>query len=152
MSDDRDLVISRLIAAPRAAVYRCWTDPALIVRWFTLAPFETIRADLDVRPGGASRLTMRAPDGAEWENRDTYLEVVPNERLVLTDAYTSGWEPSDNPFMTVVLTFEDDAGQTRYTARVRHWKVEDCKSHAEMGFAARWEAATDALAVLAATQ
>src|SRR3954447_11159940 len=62
---------------------------------------------------------MRAPQGTEFPNRGVYLEVVENERLVFTDAYTTAWEPSGKPFMTVLLTFEDEGGKTRYTARVR---------------------------------
>jgi len=151
MSDERDLVITRLIAASHAAVYRCWSDPALMVRWFELGQFKAVRADLDVRPGGASMVVMRAPGGEEFANCDTYLEVVPGERLVFTDAYTSGWEPSDKPFMTVVVTFADEAGQTRFTLRFRHWTAEDRDAHAAMDFDARWEAAIDALAALAAT-
>src|SRR5436190_13313487 len=97
---DRDLVLTRLIDAPREKVFRCWTEPALLTQWFTLASWVTVRAEIDVRPGGSSCLTMRGPDGAEMANRDIYLEVVKNERLVLTDAYTSAWEPSQNPFKT----------------------------------------------------
>jgi len=82
-------------------------------------------------------------------NRGIYLEVIPNERLVFTDAYTSAWIPSAKPFMTVVLTFEDEGGQTRYTARVRHWSTEDCAAHEKMGFHQGWGVATDQLTALA---
>jgi uncharacterized protein YndB with AHSA1/START domain len=79
-----------------------------------------------------------------------YLEVVPNERLVFTDAYTAAWEPSGKPFMTVVVTFEDVGGKTRYTARVRHWSVEDREAHEKMGFHEGWGRCADQLAALAA--
>ena len=67
---------------------------------------------------------MQAPDGTLIPNRGVYLEVVMNERLVFTDAYTSAWVPAAKPFFTGILTFEDEAGQTRYTARARHWNAE----------------------------
>lgn len=88
---------------------------------------------------------MQGPDGAEMPNRGVYLEVVKNERVVFTDAYTVGWEPSAKPFFTCVLTFEDEGGKTRYIARARHWTAEDCKAHADMGFHTGWGIATDQL-------
>ena len=94
---------------------------------------------------------MCAPDGNEYPNRGVYLDVVPNERLVLTDAYTTAWEPSSKPFMTVVLTFSDEAGGTRYTARVLHWTVADREAHEKRGFHEGWGRCTDQLAALAAT-
>ena len=110
---DRELVLTRIIDAPREKVFRAWTDPALLVQWFAPLPWTTPHAELDVRPGGASLVVMRGPDGNEFPNRGVYLEVVPNERLVFTDAYSAAWEPSSKPFMTVILTFEDEGGKTR---------------------------------------
>jgi uncharacterized protein YndB with AHSA1/START domain len=103
---------------------------------------------MDVRPGGANRITMRGPDGVDIPNRGVYLEVVPNERLVFTDAYTEAWVPSEKPFMTVILTFEEEAGKTRYTARVRHWTVEDKEAHEKMGFHDGWGLCADQLEAL----
>ena len=149
--ENRELVLSRLIAAPRDKVYRAWTEPGLLTLWFAPQPWTAPQAELDVRPGGTSLVVMRAPDGNEFPNRGVYLDVVPNERLVLTDAYTSAWEPSSKPFMTVVLTFADEAGGTRYTARVLHWTVADREAHEKMGFHEGWGRCTDQLAALAAT-
>ena len=146
-----ELTLTRLIAAPREAVYRCWTEPALIVQWFTPPPWKTVAAETDLRAGGASVITMEGPDGTRVPNRGVYLEIVENERIVFTDAYTSAWVPSAKPFFTGILTFEDEAGQTRYTARVRHWSADDCAAHERMGFHAGWGIATDQLAALTAT-
>jgi uncharacterized protein YndB with AHSA1/START domain len=71
---------------------------------------------------------------------------VKNERLVFTDAYTSAWQPSEKPFMTAILTFEDEGGKTRYTARALHWTVADRETHEKMGFHEGWGAVTDQLA------
>ena len=121
---DRELVLTRIIDAPREKLFRAWTDPELLKQWFAPLPYTTPVAELDVRPGGANLVVMRGPDGKDLPNRGVYLEVVENERLVFTDAYTKAWEPSQKPFMTVILTFEDVGGsKTRYTARVRHWTV-----------------------------
>jgi uncharacterized protein YndB with AHSA1/START domain len=150
--DDRELVLSRLLGAPRAAVFRCWTEADLLKQWFAPKPFTTPVAELDVRMGGASLITMESPDGQEMPNAGVYLEVVPNEKLVFTDAFTSAWTPRDGaPFMVVILTFEDEAGKTRYTARVRHWTVEARQQHEAMGFHAGWGLCADQLEALAKT-
>jgi uncharacterized protein YndB with AHSA1/START domain len=72
---------------------------------------------------------MRGPDGNEFPNRGVHLEVVKSERRVFTDAFTKAWEPSEKTFMTVALTFEDQGGKTKYTARVHHWSVADREVH-----------------------
>lgn len=77
-----------------------------------------------------------------------YLEVVKNERLVFTDAYSKAWELSDKPFVTVVLTFENHGGKTQYTARVRHWSVADREAHEQMGFHGGWALCTEQLAAV----
>jgi len=146
-----ELVLTRLINVPRAKLFRCWTEPALITQWFTPPPWKTIAAEVDVRAGGSSCITMQGPDGTKVPNLGIYLEVVKNERLVFTDAYTSAWEPSDKPFMTVTVTFEEEAGKTRYTARARHWTVADREQHEQMGFHVGWGICADQLAALAAT-
>jgi uncharacterized protein YndB with AHSA1/START domain len=150
MSADRELVLTRLINAPRAKVYRAWTDPELLKQWFAPKPYTTPIVEIDVRPGGSAYFVMRGPDGKDLPNRGVYLEVVPNEKLVSTDAYTKAWEPSEKPFMTLILTFEDEGGKTRYTARVRHWTVADREAHEKMGFHEGWGLCTDQLEALVA--
>jgi uncharacterized protein YndB with AHSA1/START domain len=148
-ASDRELVLTRIINAPRQRVYQAWTDPELLKQWFAPKPWTTPAAQLDVRAGGANLIVMRGPDGNEFPNRGVYLEVVPNERLVFTDAYTAAWTPSEKPFMTVVLTFEDaGAGKTRYTARAQHWTVADREAHEKMGFHTGWNQCADQLEAL----
>lgn len=151
-ANERDLVISRDIAASCRSLYRCWTEPALIKQWFCPQPWTVSHAETDVRPGGASLVVMHGPDGQEVPNPGVYLEVVPNARIVATDAYTRAWEPSAKPFMTLILSFDDlGGGITRYTARVRHWSMADREAHEQMGFHEGWGIATTQLAELAAT-
>src|SRR5258708_3118339 len=149
-SSSRELVISRVIYAPRELVFKAWTDPEHLKQWFAPRPWTTPVAELDVRPGGASLIVMRGPDDAEFPNRGVYLEVVENERLVFTDAYTKAWEPSEKPFMTVIVTLEDLGGKTRYTARVMHWTVADREAHEKMGFHKGWGQCADQLSALVA--
>jgi len=150
MPADRELTLTRLIDAPREKLYRAWTDPTLLQQWFAPLPYTTPVAELDVRPGGSAFIVMRGPDGNDLPNHGVYLEVVPNQRLVSTDAYTQAWEPSEKPFMTLILTFEDEGGKTRYTARVRHWTVADREAHEKMGFHQGWGICADQLTALVA--
>ena len=87
-SSDRDLVLTRLIDAPREKLFRAWTDPEWLKQWFAPLPFTTPVAELDLRAGGANYFVMRGPDGAEMPNRGVYLEVIPNTRIVFTNAYS----------------------------------------------------------------
>ena len=147
---DRELVLTRIINASRDKVFKAWTDPELLKQWFAPLPYTTAIAELDVRPGGANLVVMRDPNGKDLPNRGVYLEVVANERLVITDAYTRAWEPSAKAFMTIILTFEDEDGATRYTARVRHWTEADRAAHEQMGFHEGWGQCADQLAALVA--
>lgn len=136
---DRTLVLTRIIDAPPEKVYRCWTEPELLKQWFAPRPWSTPHAELDLRPGGSSLVVMRSPEGQEFPNPGVYLEVIPNRKLVFTDAYVKAWEPSEKPFFTGIITFEDEgAGKTRYTARALHWTDEDREKHEKMGFHEGW--------------
>jgi uncharacterized protein YndB with AHSA1/START domain len=147
---DRDLVLTRVINATPEKVFRAWTEPELIKQWFAPLPWTTPFVETDVRPGGSTIITMRNLEGDDFPNEGVYLEVVNNKRLVFTDAYTKAWEPSAKPFMTVILTFEDMGGKTRYTALVRHWTVANREEHEKMGFHAGWGQCTDQLEALVA--
>lgn len=140
-----ELSITRLISAPRALVWRCWTEPELIKQWFTPRPWTSPVVEIDLRPGGANYMLFRGPNGEEFPNRGVYLEVVPQQRLVFTDAYVEAWVPSGEPFMTAIVSFSDEDGGTRYEARVRHWTEEAMKRHESMGFHEGWGKATDQL-------
>ena len=147
---NHELVLTRLIKAPRHSLFRAWTEPELLKQWFARHPCTVPIAETDVRPGGTSLIVMRVPDGKEMPCHGVYLEVVKDERLVFTDAFTKAWYPSAKPFMTVIITFEDEADGTRYTARVRHWTAEDKATHEKMGFQQGWGLCTDQLAALVA--
>jgi uncharacterized protein YndB with AHSA1/START domain len=84
------------------------------MQWFAPLPWTTPKAELDVRVGGSSLVVMHGPDGNEFHNPGVYLEVVPHQRLVFTDAYTRAWQPSEKSFMTVILTIEHGGGKTKY--------------------------------------
>lgn len=147
---DRDLMLTRIIDAPPEKVFKAWTEPELLKQWFAPLPWTTPVVEIDLRPGGASLIVMRSPDGNDMPNRGVYLEVVKTQLLVFTDAYPKAWEPSEKPFMTVILTFENQGGKTNYTALVRHWTIADKETHEKMGFHQGWGLCTDQLAALVA--
>ena len=106
-----------------------------------------------LNPGGASNNTMYGPEGEVFENKGVYLEIVPNEKLVFTDAFTEGWVPAeDGGMMTATLTFEAiEGGKTRYIARAAHPTVEKLKQHEQMGFHDGWGAVADQMEAVAKT-
>lgn len=146
----RELVISRVIDAPCDRVFRAWTQH--LAEWWGPHGMKTRVLAMDLRPGGAFRTVMRAPDGTEYPTRGVFLEILPNERIVFTDGYEPGWMPAEDHFMTAVITLEPSAdGKTRYTARVLHKSVADRERHEQMGFYQGWGECLDQLAAVAAS-
>lgn len=134
--------IERLIDAPVARVWTAWTQH--FAEWFVPRPWRVEVIALELVVGGRSAMVMRGPDGEEQPSEGVYLEVVPERRIVSTDAFAAGWVPQ-GPFMLRIDDFEPVDGGTRYTATARHWTAEAAAQHAAMGFEAGWNAATDQL-------
>lgn len=149
LNDERMLSVSKTINATPHNVYRAWTEPELLKRWFAPRPFITSEAELDLCPGGSFKIIMRDPRGKVFETPGVFLEVVPDKRIVFTDAYRRAWIPSEKPFMTVVVSLAEDGGKTQYNAYVYHWNIEDRKSHENMGFDDGWTIASRQLAEVA---
>ncbi len=149
MSSEFELSVTRYIDAPREIVWKVWTD--LTEDWFCPKPWVAKVIAQDMRPGGRSCIEMFGPDGEETGPMEgVFLEVVPNERIVTTDAYSVGWVPQ-KPFMTAITTFDVEGDGTRYTATVRHWDAEAMAQHEAMGFAEGWGTVADQLKALAET-
>lgn len=150
---ERSLSIIRTLSAPRRVVWRCWTEGELLKQWFCPKPWRVSVAELDVRPGGASRIVMNGPDGEVVPHPGQYLEVVEGVRLVFTDAFTGDWAPgAAEPFMVGHVTLEDTPeGATRMVWGARHWSAEARDQHLAMGFEAGWNTAADQLDRLAAS-
>lgn len=146
---ETDLRITRDLAAPPGLVWRCWSEPALFRRWFCPSPVEVTECVLALRPGGRFMTVMRLPDGTEMPSEGCFLEVVPERRLVFTDAMTAGWRPGDAPFMTAAIDLAPTATGTRYSAHVMHRDAAARARHEEMGFAGGWGTALEQLGALA---
>lgn len=138
LDPNTDLSFTRTLAAPRQLIWDCWTDPKHVPHFFVPAPHKVTAVDIDLRVGGRFNTTFEV-DGNLMDNHGVYLDVVPNEKLVFTDAYTEGWKPAPEPFMTAILLLADAAdGNTTYTAIARHRNSESRKSHEDMGFFDGW--------------
>ena len=151
-TDPHALTLIRTLDAPRDKLFRCWREPELLKQWFVPKPWTIVSAEVDLRPGGRSLIVMQDPDGNQYPNEGVYLEVVPNEKIISTDAFTVGWKPSGKAFMVAETRFEDAGnGKTHYTAIARHWTAEDRDAHEKMGFHEGWGATADQLEALAKT-
>jgi uncharacterized protein YndB with AHSA1/START domain len=133
-----DLSFTRTLAAPRRLIWECWTDPRHIPHFFIPAPHKVTAVEIDLRVGGRFN-TRFDVDGAVMDNEGVYLEVEPETKLVFTDAYTEGWKPAPEPFMTAILLLGDaPGGGTTYTAIARHRNPDARKAHEAMGFFDGW--------------
>lgn len=150
---DLDLELTRHFDAPPAKVWRCWTEPALLMQWFAPKPVITTEAMMDLRAGGRFYTKMVMPDGTEYPNEGSFLEVVVNQRLAFTDLFTADWAPVAAPGLgfSATLTFAAEGDGTRYTARARHRTPAEKQQHADMGFHEGWGAASAQLDTLAQT-
>ena len=89
-----DLSFERFVELPPEALWAAWTQPELLMPWFCPRPWTTIACEIDLRPGGLFRTVMRSPEGQEFPNVGSYLEVVPNRRLVWTNTLAPGFRPA----------------------------------------------------------
>lgn len=141
-----DLVLERVVDVKPELVWRAWTEPEHVMKWFTPKPWETIECEIDLRPGGLFKTTMRSPEGEVMPaSNGCFLEVVPNRRLVFTDALGPGYRPNASSFMTAYVLLEPEGHGTKYTAIAVHSSEEQRKQHEEMGFHDGWGTALDQL-------
>jgi uncharacterized protein YndB with AHSA1/START domain len=146
-----DLVLIRTTKVPRAVLWRAWTEPEHLKKWFCPRPWQTTDCEIELRPGGKFRTVMQGPNGEKFDNAGCYLEVVRNERLTFTSALGPGYRPATDPMLpfTAVLTFEDTPEGTRFTAVALHKDDADRQKHAEMGFEQGWGKAFEQLVEIA---
>ena len=158
MADTHDLVLERTLNAPRALVWKAWTDPELLKQWFAPRPYQISEVELDLRPGGIFRIRMTGPDGFDTGHGGAgcMLEVVEGERLVWTSALGPDYRPAElgegcESFpMTAVVTLADTGdGRTLYRAVALHKNQTDSDMHAQMGFQEGWGTCADQLEELA---
>jgi uncharacterized protein YndB with AHSA1/START domain len=129
---EREVVLVRVLDAPRDAVFAAWTDPASFCQWFGPDGFTCTVREMDVRPGGRASFDMTSADGTVYTNRFDYLEILPGEKLVMDH----GSDIDDDPArFRVTVTFDAQSdGKTVLTLRQLHPTVE--QRAAVIGFGA----------------
>jgi uncharacterized protein YndB with AHSA1/START domain len=113
--DPRSIIANRVFDAPRDLVFSAWTDPKHLARWWGPNGFTTTTHSFDMRPGGVWRFVMHGPDGRDYQNRITYEEVVPPQRIVYRHGGGEDVEPVQ--FKTTV-TFEELASASDHKTRI----------------------------------
>jgi uncharacterized protein YndB with AHSA1/START domain len=136
-SSKPSLTIKRRIDAPPEKVFRAWTEPKKITRWFGPEQVEVLHAETDARVGGRYRIVARSPDGEQHDVSGTYREVVPNEKLVFTWAWRS--TPERESRVTVLLGA--DGGGTLLTLIHEQFFDEAARDRHEHG----WNGSMDKL-------
>lgn len=140
--DDRlDLRMEREMDVSPDLVWRAWTEPDHLKRWFAPRPVETTHAEIEPEPGGAFRTVMRLPDGSEIDSNGCILVAEPGRRLAFTDGLIAGWRPAEGGFMTAVIDLEPSGEGTRYKVWILHRTEEDKARHEAMGFTDGWSTA-----------
>ena len=111
---DLEVVMTRVVDAPRRLVWEAWTSPEHLPHWMLGPPGWTMPVcEIDLRPGGAWHFVWRKSDGTEMEMRGVYKEVVPPERLVATESWGGDWPETVN---TLILS--EEGGKTTITQRM----------------------------------
>ena len=140
------VLITRDFAAPADAVYRAWTTPELIERWWNAKRGTVTSAEVDLRVGGQWRYVMTAHGGFEVAFHGEYLEIVPGERIVSTEIY----EGAPDAVATNTITFTKTEGGTRLTILIEHTSQENRDMHVRSGMEDGLRDALDLLAEVAA--
>jgi uncharacterized protein YndB with AHSA1/START domain len=153
-----DLILERIIAIKPELVWRCWTEPELLVQWFCPRPWQTIACEIDLIPGGQFKTTMQGPEGQTIPNCGTFLEIIPNRKLVWTSALLPGFRPHPKIVgeanfaefvFSAMIVLEPHPTGCKYTAIVIHPDEESCNKHQAMGFHQGWSIALDQLIAVA---
>ena len=163
---DRDFVITRVIDAPPELVFRAWTDPKHLARWWGPRGFTNPVCEMDARPGGRYRIVMRSPDGVDYPMFGVIREIVVPERIVMTDdcaeQHPADWqetlrrnlpEADRNASLEGVstVTFEEHDGKTKLTVRTRFATAGVRDAFLEMGMNEGWSESLEKLEELLAT-
>jgi uncharacterized protein YndB with AHSA1/START domain len=146
----QELVITRIIDAPRDVVFKAWLDEKQLAQWWGPKDFTNPVCRLDVRPGGNIQIDMRAPDGTVYPMGGTFKEIMEPLRLVFIS--TAMVDEAGSPQLENLntITFEEHNGKTKLTLHVRVLKATAAAKQALDGMEQGWSQSLDRLAQLAA--
>jgi uncharacterized protein YndB with AHSA1/START domain len=145
---DRQILITREFDAPKHLLYKAWTTPELVKRWWHANRGEATIAEIDLRVGGAWRYVMVTPDGVEVAFHGEYREIVPNERIVSTEVYEGIPDAEEHAALNILTLIEED-GRTTLTVLVEHPTKEGRDAHINVGMEDGMQDAMDLLEELA---
>jgi uncharacterized protein YndB with AHSA1/START domain len=147
----RDLVLTRVFDAPPDLVFRMWTDPKHMAQWWGPHHFTNPVCEMDVRPGGAMRIDMTAPDGTVYPLVGTFQEVVAGKRLVFM---AIAQDRDGNPLLEslTTVTFEDLGGKTKLTVDARAVGISPLAPQMLAGMEAGWTQSLERLEAITAQQ
>ena len=146
---EREITITRVFDAPRALVFKAWTDASEVAQWWGPKGFTNPVCELDVRVGGAIRIHMRSPDGSVYPMKGEFCEIVPPERLVFTNIAV---DAADKPIIEglTTVTFIERGGKTTMTLQTRGRAVVDYAVGYLQGMEMGWSGSIDKLEILLA--
>jgi len=145
-SADRVLTITRTFDAPRELVFKAWTEPERLMRWWGPRGFTMTSCEMDLRPGGAYRFHLRSPEGTEHRTRGVFREIIEPERLVMTRAWVDAeGKPGHETLLT--LSFADQGGKTKLTLHQAIFESVTARDLHQGG----WSSSLDCLAEYLAT-
>lgn len=147
MVSDTELTMHRTFNAPRELVFRAFSEPELVAKWWGQRSSETIVETYDFRPGGAWRMIQRSPDGQEYAFRGSFLEIERPSRIVQTFEF----EPMPGHISTDALTLTEVEGGTKLTIDSTFQSKEDLEGMLQSGMEAGANESYDQLAELLAT-
>jgi uncharacterized protein YndB with AHSA1/START domain len=144
---ERELVLTRVFDAPRALVFKMWTDPKHLAEWWGPKGFTNPVCEVDLKPDGALRIVMRAPDGGEYPMKGVFREIVPPSRLVFTNIAVDkdGYSIIDG---LTTVTFAEEGGKTKLTLQTRGVAVVDYAAAYLQGMEAGWTQSLEKLEAL----
>ena len=163
INPELDLMFERVVDVQPEKIWQAWTTPEKLLPWFCPPPWKTVECEIDLRPGGKFYTVMQSPDGQQFPNLGCYLEIIPNQKLVWTNAVEPGFRPAKQPesspghecvefLMTATIMLEPHINSTKYTAFVQHNTVEHRNQHEKMGFEEGWGACLDQLVAMIKSQ
>ncbi len=143
----RELIVTRSFNAPRELVWKAWTDPHHLAKWWGPVGFTAGDCKMDVRPGGEFSLNLRGPDGKPYPCKGTYQDITPPERIILAGAGECGHPCGSGvpPHAVVTVTFTEKRGGTQLTILTRFNSELDREAAVKVGYSVGWTQCLDRL-------
>jgi uncharacterized protein YndB with AHSA1/START domain len=144
--EELELRIARVFDAPRSIVFKAWTEPERLAQWWGPRGFSLPSCEIDLRPGGAYRFTMRGPDGDEHWSQGVFHEIVEPERIVMAGCWVDRAGNPISPQSVITVTLEKDGDKTKLTLHHRVFESEASRDAHSRGWSSSMECLAEYLA------